>query len=239
VNDVNAVIEMRGVSKKFLTETVETHALSNINVRIRRSEWVAIIGPSGSGKSTLLSIIGLLDRSTEGQYLLNGYETARLSVRQRARLRSSEIGFVFQSFNLLADLTVEENVALPLIYRDVGLADRQRRTMAALERVSMSHRQRHFPGQLSGGQQQRVAIARAIAGKPTLLLADEPTGNLDSKHGQGVMDLMAELHREGTTICMVTHDESSAKRASRILNLLDGSIVEEGPHYPEPLSVAP
>ena len=221
------LIHLENLGKVFETDEVETHALSNIHLTIHRGEYVAIAGPSGCGKSTLLSILGLLDSPTSGTYLLNGRPVQDLDVAERARIRNREIGFIFQSFNLIGDLTVFENVELPLIYRGMKAAERRERANAALERVGMAHRAKHLPSQLSGGQQQRVAVARAVAGSPSILLADEPTGNLDSKNGEMVMDLMRELHRGGATICMVTHDPRYAAHADRSIHLFDGRVVEE------------
>jgi putative ABC transport system ATP-binding protein len=221
------LIRLTDVSKVFLTEEVETHALSDISLQIDHSEYVSIAGPSGCGKSTLLSILGLLDSPTAGDYTLNGESVADLPHDDQARIRNQEVGFIFQSFNLIGDLTVHENVELPLIYRKLGAAERKERVGEALEKVGMTHRANHLPGQLSGGQQQRVAVARAVAGRPSILLADEPTGNLDSKSGQAVMELLDELHKGGATICMVTHDPRFARHAERIVYLLDGKIVEE------------
>jgi putative ABC transport system ATP-binding protein len=219
------LIRLDGVKKAFLTDEVETHALGGINLEINLGEYLAIAGPSGCGKTTLLSILGLLDSPTEGSYLLNGRQVEHLSFTERSRIRNREIGFIFQSFNLIGDLTVFENVELPLTYRnDLSGIERKQRTIDSLERVGMGHRQRHFPNQLSGGQQQRVAVARALAGSPSILLADEPTGNLDSKNAEAVMELMAELHRAGTTICMVTHNDSFALLAKRTVHLFDGCI---------------
>jgi putative ABC transport system ATP-binding protein len=221
------LIRLEDVTKVFYTEEVETHALAGIHLEIRRGEYVSMAGPSGCGKSTLLSIIGLLDSPTDGKYLLNNKPVQSLDFAERARIRNQEIGFIFQSFNLIGDLTVYENVELPLTYRDMASAERRRRVQNALERVGMAHRMRHYPSQLSGGQQQRVAVARALAGEPLILLADEPTGNLDSKNGEAVMELLDNLHREGATICMVTHDERFARHADRIVHMFDGKIVEE------------
>lgn len=221
------LIKLEGVKKVFLAEEVETHALSGIHLEIRRGEYLSIAGPSGCGKSTLLSILGLLDTPTEGKYLLNGRSVENLSFAERARIRNREVGFIFQSFNLIGDLTVYENVELPLTYARLSGAERKLRVTEALEKVGMSHRTRHFPSQLSGGQQQRVAVARALAGKPSILLADEPTGNLDSRNGESVMELLRDLHREGATICMVTHDPRFARFADRGVHLFDGRIVEE------------
>lgn len=221
------LIQLEGVTKVFLTDEVETHALANIHLRIQRGEYVAIAGPSGGGKTTLLSILGLLDTPTDGKYQLNGQSVESLSFAERAKVRNREIGFIFQAFNLIGDLTVAENVELPLTYRGTPAAERKERVQAALERVGMAHRMKHFPAQLSGGQQQRVAVARAVGGDPKILLADEPTGNLDSKNGEAVMDLLAELHEAGSTICMVTHDPRYARHAQRAIHLFDGQIVEE------------
>jgi putative ABC transport system ATP-binding protein len=221
------LIKLEGVKKVFYTDEVETHALDNINLEIRTGEYVAIAGPSGCGKSTLLSILGLLDTPSDGRYSLQGEAVASLGAAQRARVRNRQIGFIFQSFNLIGDLTVYENVELPLTYRGMRPADRRSRVTDALERVGMAHRAKHLPSQLSGGQQQRVAVARAVAGEPSILLADEPTGNLDSKNGEAVMDLLAELHRAGATICMVTHDARYASNARRTIHLFDGRVVEE------------
>src|SRR5688500_2725779 len=221
------LIKLDGIKKVFYTDEVETHALAGIHLDIQQGEYVAIAGPSGCGKSTLLAILGLLDTPTDGTYLLNGNQVANLSLSERARVRNREIGFIFQSFNLIGDLTVFENVELPLIYRGMKSAERRERVNAALERVGMAHRSKHLPSQLSGGQQQRVAVARAVAGQPSILLADEPTGNLDSKNGEAVMELLRELHREGATICMVTHDPRYARHADRSIHLFDGRGVEE------------
>jgi putative ABC transport system ATP-binding protein len=221
----DAVIRLEGVSKVYFTDDLETHALSDVHLAIERGEYVSIAGPSGCGKSTLLSILGLLDTPSQGQYLLNGRPVAELKVAERARVRNREIGFIFQSFNLIGDLSVFENVELPLTYRGMSAADRKKRADAALERVGMAHRAKHLPSQLSGGQQQRVAVARAVAGEPLMLLADEPTGNLDSKSGESVMDLLTELHQTGATICMVTHDQRYARHANRHVHLFDGRIV--------------
>ena len=226
-NGNSALIKLEHVKKVFYTDEVETHALDNINIEIHPGEYVAIAGPSGCGKSTLLSILGLLDTPSDGQYALKGQPVTSLSLAQRARVRNREIGFIFQSFNLIGDLTVYENVELPLTYRGMRAAERKQRVTAALERVGMGHRAKHLPSQLSGGQQQRVAVARAVAGEPAILLADEPTGNLDSKNGEAVMDLLSELHRTGATICMVTHDARYASHAKRTIQLFDGRVVEE------------
>jgi putative ABC transport system ATP-binding protein len=228
MNDDNKVlIKLDGLKKVFLTDEVETHALAGIHLDILRGEYVAISGPSGCGKSTLLSILGLLDTPSEGKYWLNGRPVEQLTLSERARTRNREIGFIFQSFNLIGDLTVFENVELPLTYRGMKASERKTRCNAALERVGMAHRAKHLPSQLSGGQQQRVAVARAVVGEPLILLADEPTGNLDSKNGEMVMDLLRELHRGGATICMVTHDPRYAAHADRTIELFDGRVVEE------------
>src|SRR6187200_784078 len=224
---MSSLISLNGITKVFVTDDVETHALSNISLTIERGQYVSIAGPSGCGKSTLLSILGLLDSPSRGQYLLNGREVAHLPQAERARIRNREIGFIFQSFNLIGDLTVFENVELPLTYRGMSVTERRQRTRDALERVGMAHRAKHLPSQLSGGQQQRVAVARAVAGEPLILLADEPTGNLDSKSGEAVMDLLRELHQSGATICMVTHDPRYARHADRSIHLFDGRVVEE------------
>ncbi len=223
--DNHARIRLEGVSKVFLTDEVETHALSNVHLEIQAGEYVSISGPSGCGKTTLLSILGLLDTPTEGAYQLDGQPVTNLTAAQRARVRNREIGFVFQAFNLIGDLTVSENVELPLTYRGMSASERRERVREALERVGMGHRTRHYPSQLSGGQQQRVAVARAIAGRPLMLLADEPTGNLDSKNGEVVMELLTELHREGATIVMVTHDPRYARHADRDIHLFDGQVI--------------
>ncbi|PYV14265.1 MAG: ABC transporter ATP-binding protein [Acidobacteria bacterium] len=225
--DTTPLIHLEGVSKVFLTDEVETHALENINMDIKRGEYVSIAGPSGCGKSTLLSILGLLDSPSDGKYELNTKSVENLKLSERARIRNREIGFVFQSFNLIGDLTVFENVELPLTYRGMRSVERKQRVNEALERVGMAHRAKHLPSQLSGGQQQRVAVARALAGNPSILLADEPTGNLDSRNGEAVMDLLKELHQAGATICMVTHDPRFARHAERTIHLFDGRIVEE------------
>jgi putative ABC transport system ATP-binding protein len=226
-NGDRPLIKLEGVKKVFYTDEVETHALDNINLEIHKGEYVSIAGPSGCGKSTLLSILGLLDTPSDGAYALNNQPVTNLKASQRARVRNREIGFIFQSFNLIGDLTVYENVELPLTYRGTRPAERKKRVMEALERVGMGHRAKHLPSQLSGGQQQRVAVARAVAGEPSILLADEPTGNLDSKNGEAVMQLLSDLHRSGSTICMVTHDERYASHAKRTIHLFDGRVVEE------------
>ena len=222
-----ALIRLEGVTKVFYTDEVETHALANVNLEVRAGEFLSVAGPSGCGKSTLLSILGLLDNPTEGEYKLDGAPVAQIRGSDRARIRNRQIGFVFQAFNLIGDLTVYENVELPLTYRRLSSSDRRQRVTRALERVGMSHRVKHFPSQLSGGQQQRVAVARAIAGEPLILLADEPTGNLDSKNGEHVMELLRELHAEGATICVVTHDPRYAHFAERTVHLFDGQVVHE------------
>jgi putative ABC transport system ATP-binding protein len=221
------LLRLEAVTKVFTTEEVETHALSGVHLKIESGEFVSITGPSGCGKSTLLSILGLLDSPTFGQYWLENREVHGLTAVERARIRNRQIGFIFQSFNLIGDLTVAENVELPLTYRSMPAGERRRRVTAALERVSMAHRTNHLPSQLSGGQQQRVAVARALAGEPLILLADEPTGNLDSSNGESVMELLRELHRAGTTICMVTHDPRFARYAQRAVHLFDGRVVED------------
>jgi putative ABC transport system ATP-binding protein len=221
------LIHLEDVTKVFLTDEVETHALAGIHLDLRKGEYLSIAGPSGCGKSTLLSILGLLDTPSGGSYVLNGKPVENLKTSERARIRNREIGFIFQAFNLIGDLTVYENVELPLTYRGMSSAERKRRTREALEKVGMSHRMKHYPAQLSGGQQQRVAVARALAGEPLILLADEPTGNLDSANGEAVMDLLRNLHRQGATICMVTHDPRYTQFADRVIHLFDGRIVEE------------
>ena len=221
------LIKMEGVKKVFYTDEVETHALSEIHLEIKKGTYISIAGPSGCGKSTLLSILGLLDSPTDGTYMLNGQPVGKLTISERTRIRNREIGFIFQAFNLIGDLTVYENVELPLTYRGMPSAERKKRVHDALDRVGMSHRVKHYPSQLSGGQQQRVAVARALAGDPSILLADEPTGNLDSTNGEAVMELLRELHRGGATICMVTHDPRYARYADRTIRLFDGRIVEE------------
>jgi len=222
-----SLIDLDGVSKVFYTEDVETHALANVHLQIHSGEFVAIAGPSGCGKTTLLSILGLLDTPTSGVYRLVGEPVENLTASQRAQIRNREIGFIFQAFNLIGDLTVYENVELPLTYRGMPQSERKRRVQEALERVGMAHRTNHYPAQLSGGQQQRVAVARAIAGSPSVLLADEPTGNLDSTNGEAVMDLLRELHRGGATLVMVTHDPRYAEYAERSIHLFDGQVVED------------
>jgi len=227
MRSLDSLIHLADVKKVFYTDEVETHALSGINLDIKKGEYISIAGPSGCGKSTLLSILGLLDTPTEGEYILNENPVENLSLSERARIRNREVGFIFQSFNLIGDLTVYENVELPLTYRSMNSGERKERVMAALDRVGMVHRAKHVPSQLSGGQQQRVAVARAVGGQPSILLADEPTGNLDSANGEAVMELLRELHRAGATICMVTHDARYAQHADRIVHLFDGLIVKE------------
>ena len=221
------LISLEGMSKVFSTDEMETHALAGIHLDIARGEYISISGPSGCGKSTMLAILGLLDTPSHGTYTLNGTRVDQMKLSQRARVRNREIGFIFQAFNLIGDLTVYENVELPLTYRNMPSSERKTLVRDALERVGMSHRVKHYPSQLSGGQQQRVAVARALAGKPSILLADEPTGNLDSANGEAVMTLLNELHQEGATICMVTHDPRYAAKADRSVMLFDGRIVEE------------
>lgn len=224
----NPLIEISDLAKVYLADEVETHALTGINLRVMQGEYVAIMGPSGCGKTTLMSILGLLDAPTSGRYDLAGSPVAQLDAAQRARFRNRNIGFIFQSFNLIADLSVYENVELPLVYRGgVSRSDRRRKVAEALGSVGMSHRMHHYPAQLSGGQQQRVAIARALVGEPQILLADEPTGNLDSANGERVMDLLAALNASGATLVMVTHEPRYAARAKRIVRLFDGQIVAE------------
>ena len=227
VETSDTLIKMEGVKKVFLTDEVETHALEEIHLEIKKGQYISIAGPSGCGKSTLLSILGLLDSPSDGAYLLNGQPVAKLTISERTRIRNREIGFIFQAFNLIGDLTVYENVELPLTYRGMSAAERKQRVTDALERVGMSHRMKHYPAQLSGGQQQRVAVARAVAGDPLILLADEPTGNLDSKNGDAVMELLCGLHAKGATICMVTHNPDYAKKATRVVHLFDGRVVED------------
>ncbi|AAZ25742.1 ABC transporter ATP-binding protein [Colwellia psychrerythraea] len=224
----NTLIKLENIQKVFFTDEVETHALADITLTINKGEYVSISGPSGCGKSTLLSLLGLLDASTEGLYQLAEHDVSNISKKERARIRNMEIGFIFQSFNLISDLDVEENVELPLTYRkDLSKDQRKAMVKEALEKVNMSHRSKHFPSQLSGGQQQRIAVARAIVGKPSIILADEPTGNLDSKNAEAVMELLDLLHAEGATICMVTHDPRSAQRASRNIDILDGQVISD------------
>ena len=226
-NGSQPLLRLEQVSKVFVTDEVETHALSAIHIDVAKGEYLSIGGPSGCGKSTLLAILGLLDTPTDGTYYLDGKPVTGLKLSERARIRNREIGFIFQAFNLIGDLTVYENVELPLTYRGMPSAERKRRAQEALERVGMSHRMKHYPSQLSGGQQQRVAVARALSGDPLILLADEPTGNLDSANGEAVMNLLRELHQGGATICMVTHDPRYSEFADRTIHLFDGRIVEE------------
>ncbi|MGB6484721.1 MAG: ABC transporter ATP-binding protein [Candidatus Acidiferrales bacterium] len=230
MNGTQTLIHLDGVTKVFYTDEIETHALAGVHLEIKVGEFLAIAGPSGCGKSTLLSILGLLDSPTDGAYTLNNQPVANLSLSDRTRIRNREIGFIFQAFNLIGDLTVFENVELPLTYRSMASAERKQRVQQVLERVGMAHRMKHYPSQLSGGQQQRVAVARALVGQPSILLADEPTGNLDSKNSEAVMDLLRQLHGEGATICMVTHDPRFAGVADRSIHLFDGRIVEELVH---------
>lgn len=221
------LLQLEGITKVFLSDEIETHALSGIHLNINHGEFVSISGPSGCGKSTLLSILGLLEPPSSGRYVLNGKDVSELSAEKRAKIRNLEIGFIFQSFNLIGDLSVLENVELPLTYRGLKPNERHRMALKALEKVEMSHRKNHFPSQLSGGQQQRVAVARAMAGNPSILLADEPTGNLDSNNGAVVMDILSDLNKQRTTICMVTHDDRYAQTAGRNIHLFDGKIVDE------------
>ena len=221
------LIHLEGIKKVFYTDEVETHALQDVHLEVQPGEYVAISGPSGCGKTTLLSLLGLLDTPSDGEYTLAGEPVAKLSAAERARIRNRQIGFIFQAFNLIGDLTVYENVELPLTYRGLSASERKRRVTEALEKVGMTHRMKHYPAQLSGGQQQRVAVARAVAGDPLILLADEPTGNLDSVNGEAVMELLRELHRGGATICMVTHDPRYSAHADREIHLFDGRVVEE------------
>jgi putative ABC transport system ATP-binding protein len=225
--NAQALLSLKSVTKVFTTDEVETHALAGIELNVRKGEYLSISGPSGCGKSTLLAILGLLDTPSDGSYVLNDTRVDQMKLSQRARVRNREIGFIFQAFNLIGDLTVYENVELPLTYRNMPATERKKLVKDALERVGMSHRIKHYPSQLSGGQQQRVAVARALAGRPSILLADEPTGNLDSVNGEAVMSLLSELHQEGATICMVTHDPRYARCADRVITLFDGRIVEE------------
>jgi putative ABC transport system ATP-binding protein len=224
---MESLINLEGVTKVFVTDEVETHALAGIHLNIKRGEYVSIAGPSGCGKSTLLAILGLLDTASGGEYTLNKQPVVNLKMQERARIRNREIGFIFQAFNLIGDLNVYENVELPLTYRGMPSSERKKAVIEALEKVGMSHRIKHYPSQLSGGQQQRVAVARALAGSPSVLLADEPTGNLDSVNGEAVMGLLKELHRNGATIVMVTHDPRYASFADRTIHMFDGRIVEE------------
>ena len=220
------LLQLIDINKVFETDEVETHALVDVNLNLKDGEYVSIAGPSGCGKSTLLSILGLLDTPTSGEYILSGKDVSNLSIGDRARIRNHEIGFIFQAFNLIGDLTVAENVALPLTYRGLSTAEIKERVDSALEKVDIGHRKKHYPSQLSGGQQQRVAVARAVVGKPSILLVDEPTGNLDSANGEAVMDMLDQLHESGSTICMVTHDPRYAERAQRTLNLFDGQVAQ-------------
>ena len=222
-----AIIEIKNLQKVFRTELVETVALNGVSLTVEKGEFVAIMGPSGCGKSTLLNIVGLLDNPTSGEYLLDGVDVSKKSESERTDIRKGTLGFVFQAFNLIEDLNVEENIELPLLYMGLQKSERKKRIQDAMERMAISHRAKHFPAQLSGGQQQRVAIARAVVSKPTLILADEPTGNLDSKNGHEVMELLSELHKDGTTIVMVTHSQKDAMYADRIVNLFDGQVVEK------------
>ena len=228
------MIKLEGVQKVFVADHIETVALDDINLEIQRGDYVAIAGPSGCGKSTLLSLLGLLDTPSQGRYTLNNQPVEKLSATQRAQVRNREVGFIFQSFNLIGDLSVFENVELPLTYRDMRAAERQRRVLDALERVGLAQRARHLPSQLSGGQQQRVAVARAVCGEPSILLADEPTGNLDSTNGEAVMELLSELHRSGSTICVVTHDARYARHAERTIHLFDGRIANDTAEVAQP-----
>ncbi len=222
-----AIIEIKDLQKVFRTELVETVALNGVSLTVEKGEFVAIMGPSGCGKSTLLNIVGLLDNPTSGEYLLDGVDVSKKSESERTDIRKGTLGFVFQAFNLIEDLNVEENIELPLLYMGLPKSERKKRIQEAMERMAISHRAKHFPAQLSGGQQQRVAIARAVVSRPSLILADEPTGNLDSKNGHEVMELLSELHKEGTTIVMVTHSQKDAMYADRIVNLFDGQVVEK------------
>jgi putative ABC transport system ATP-binding protein len=227
-NERKLLVELIDIKKVFFADEVETHALDNINLKIMQGEYISISGPSGCGKSTLLSLLGLLDNSSSGHYQLAGHDASNLDRDERAKIRNKEIGFIFQAFNLISDLTVAENVELPLTYReDINKQQRETMVREALEQVDMAHRANHFPSQLSGGQQQRVAVARAISGNPSIILADEPTGNLDSKNAQMVMNLLEKLHSEGATICMVTHDPKSAARSERMIEVFDGKIVSD------------
>jgi putative ABC transport system ATP-binding protein len=227
IEPARALLELAHIGKTFHTDDVETRALSSVELTIDKGEFLSISGPSGSGKSTLLAILGLLDIPTQGEYRIDGQDTAKLDPIRRAALRNKAIGFIFQAFNLIGDLTVEENVELPLTYRGMSAGERKKRVTEALDAVRMSHRARHLPAQLSGGQQQRVAVARAVAGDPLILLADEPTGNLDSKNGDAVMELLGQLHGRGATICMVTHNPDYAQKATRVVHLFDGRVVED------------
>jgi putative ABC transport system ATP-binding protein len=239
MNATEPLIRLDHITKVFQTDEVETHALSNVHLEIQQGEFVSVAGPSGCGKSTLLSILGLLDSPTEGNYWIHSNHVENLSISDRTRIRNREIGFVFQAFNLIGDLTVYENVELPLTYRSMLSAERKQRVQRVLDRVGMSHRANHYPSQLSGGQQQRVAVARALVGEPSVLLADEPTGNLDSTNSEAVMDLLRELHGDGATICMVTHDPRYASMTDRTIHLLDGCVVERGSSGPPSPSTGP
>jgi putative ABC transport system ATP-binding protein len=227
MNNGDALIELAGINKTFLTAEMKTQALSEVSLKVIQGEYVSMEGASGSGKTTLLSILGLIDTPTAGEYLLAGTPAANLGARDRALMRNRHIGFIFQSFNLIGDLSVFDNVELPLVFRGLPASERRRKVQTALARVGMSHRERHMPAQLSGGQQQRVAVARAVAGDPLILLADEPTGNLDSSNGDAVMSLLDELHSDGATICMVTHNKEYARRATRTIRLVDGRVVDD------------
>lgn len=226
-NQSKPLMRLKNISKVFTTDEIETHALASVHLDVHEGEYLAIAGPSGCGKSTVLGIMGLLDQPTSGEYWLDGSEVLGVSMAERARIRNAKVGFIFQSFNLIGDLTVQENVELPLRYRGVSTAERKQLVSDALSTVGMGHRMRHYPAQLSGGQQQRVAVARAVAGKPSILLVDEPTGNLDSSNGEAVMELLGDLHRNGSTICMVTHDARFAQCAQRTIHLFDGQVVDE------------
>lgn len=232
VGSGEVLMRLDGVSKVFCTDELETHALSNVRLDVRAGDFVSIAGPSGSGKTTLLSILGLLDSLSAGTYALAGQSVSSIEASELPRIRNRQIGFIFQSFNLIGDLSVYDNVALPLTYRGLPAAERRQRVEAALERVGMSHRRKHFPNQLSGGQQQRVAVARAVVGDPPVLLADEPTGNLDSRNGDSVMELLSELHAGGATICMVTHNPDYTRYATRTVTMLDGQVVAEQAQTP-------
>jgi len=221
-----SIISLRGIKRVFFTDEIETHALSGVHLDIRKGEFAVISGPSGCGKSTLLSIMGMLDLPSEGEYILNGEDTSRLNGRKRAKIRNDEIGFIFQSFNLIGNLTVYENIELLLVYRGIKADTRKLMVMEALEKVQMTHRRNHLPSQLSGGQQQRIAVARAIVGNPKIMLADEPTGNLDTKNGDRVMEMLQQINESGSTICMVTHEKAYEKVADRVVKMLDGKVVE-------------
>ena len=228
MSSTDSLIKLENIKKLFLTDELETHALAGIQLDIKEGDYISISGPSGCGKSTMLAILGLLDVPTEGNFYLRGQEVSKLTYKERSIIRNREIGFIFQAFNLIGDMNVFQNVELPLTFRnDISSADRKERVLEALEKVGMAHRVKHYPAQLSGGQQQRIAVARALVGKPSILLADEPTGNLDSRNGEAVMSLMSELHANGSTICMVTHDPRYAEYADRKIFLFDGQIVDE------------